>query len=70
MDVDKISIQKKNNDPYSEPAAEVDSEEKCEEVSVHEEDSLKVTVETDNQSDEKKDMEYRLLSKKEMMKRN
>lgn len=70
VDVDRISIKKEkiegDEDLYSEPAAKV-SEEKPEETSGHEEDSLKVTIETDIQSDEEKDMEDRLLPTKEMM---
>lgn len=67
----EISIKKEKidsiEDPYSPPAAEDINEEKPEEASGHEEDSLKVTIETDIQSDEEKDMEDTLLSAKEMM---
>lgn len=67
----EISIKKEKidsiEDPYSAPAAEDINEEKPEEASGHEEDSLKVTIETDIQSDEEKEMEDTLLSAKEMM---
>ncbi|XP_065943924.1 uncharacterized protein [Magallana gigas] len=67
----EISIKKEKidsiEDQYSAQPAEDSSEEKPEETSGHEEDSLKVTIETDIQSDEEKDMEDTLLSAKEMM---
>lgn len=69
VDDGMISIKKEkidsNEDSYSASAADDHSEEKLEDVSGHDEDSLKVTIETDIQSDEETDMEDRLISQEE-----